>query len=39
MKFLDFQNGKKTYAVVIIGIGLGVAQHFGWTVPSWWIGD
>ena len=35
MKFLDFQNGKKTYAVVVIGIGLGIAQHFGWTVPSW----
>ena len=35
MKFLDFQNGKKTYAVVVIGIGLGIAQHFGWTVPAW----
>lgn len=35
MKFLDFQNGKKTYAVVVIGVGLGIAQHFGWQVPSW----
>jgi len=35
MKFLDFQNGKKTYAVVVVGIGLGIAQHFGWAVPSW----
>lgn len=35
MKFVDFQNGKKTYAVVVIGIGLGIAQHFGWTVPAW----
>ena len=35
MKFLDLQNGRKTYAVVVIGVGLGIAQHFGWTVPSW----
>lgn len=35
MKFLDFQQGKKTYAVVIIGIGLGIAQQMGWHIPGW----
>ena len=35
MKFLDFQQGKKTYAVVAIGIALGIAQHFGWHIPSY----
>lgn len=39
MKFLDFQNGRKTYAVVVVGIALGIAQHFGWHIPSYvdWI--
>src|SRR4051812_20559370 len=35
MKLLDFQNGKKTYAVVLIGVCLGIAQHFGWHIPSY----
>ena len=39
MKFLDIAQGKKTYAVVVIGMGLGIAQHFGWHVPGWldWV--
>lgn len=35
MKLLNWQNGRKTYMVVVVGIALGVADHFGWHVPGW----
>ena len=35
MKFIDFHNGKKTYAVVAIGVALGFAQYYGIHIPAW----
>jgi len=35
MKFVSFAQGKKTYAIVAIGIALGVAQQMGWHIPAW----
>lgn len=32
MKFLD---GKKTYVVAVLTIGLGIAQAFGIQIPEW----
>lgn len=36
MKILDWQNGKKTYAVILVSMGLGIAQHYGIPIP-WWV--
>lgn len=35
MKFLDPKTGWRTYAVVAVGIGLGIADYFGVHVPSY----
>lgn len=35
MKFIDFQQGKKTYAVVAVGVVLGFCQYYGIHIPSW----
>lgn len=35
MKFIPPKSGWKTYAVVVVAIGLGVAQQFGVHVPDW----
>ncbi len=35
MKLLSFADGWKTYLVVVIGVGLGVAQSFGIHIPNW----
>lgn len=34
MKLLSWQSGKKTYAVMAIGLGLGIAQGFGIHIPA-----
>jgi hypothetical protein len=35
-KFLTFAQGKKTYLIVLISIGVGVAQARGYHIP-WWF--
>ena len=35
MKFLDWTSGWKTYATVAVGIGTGVAQYYGYHIPTW----
>jgi hypothetical protein len=38
-KVTTFLSGKKTYITVIVGLGLGVAQYFGYSIPEWvWTG-
>jgi hypothetical protein len=39
INFIPPKSGWKTYAVVLIGVGLGIAQHFGWQIPSYvdWV--
>lgn len=34
-RLLDFSKNKKTYAVVAVGIALGIADAFGYHVPSY----
>lgn len=35
MKFIPPKSGWKTYTVVVIAIGLGVAQQLGVHIPDW----
>lgn len=39
MKFVNPKSGWKTYAVVVIAIGMGVAETMGVHIPSWvdWV--
>lgn len=35
MKFIPPKSGWRTYAVVFVGVGLGVADYFGYHIPGW----
>lgn len=35
MKFIPPKSGWRTYAVVVVGIGLGAADAMGWHIPSY----
>ena len=39
IKFLSWSNGWKTYLVCAAGFSIGIAQYFGFHVPTWadWI--
>ncbi len=41
MKLVAFEPNKKTYAVVVVGVALGVADRFGVEIPwlvKWLLG-
>lgn len=33
MQFISWKNGWKTYATVVIGVGVGVADYFNYPIP------